>query len=321
MLGIIIPAYKRQDCLREALDSLTLQTVKDFEVIVVDDHSPEPLEYCVNEYRNKLNITYFYAEENGGPGAARQIGLNYCYEKEHTYVMFLDSDDLYFPHAVERLLYEIEKTGSDFVSAAIWQENGPHTGAKIESTNQTWLHGKIYRAAYLKENNITFPPIRTNEDVTFNLTAMECTGKKGYLDEPLYLFRLQGNSLTKNPNAPMNMISSDYISSIYYVAKYMKDKFNGITEQILIDIYAVYNFYQVGRALNLITPEVFEHTRYLVHLPEFLNSLTNIDSLNKYIAIANQYSIYEDKIFYFNQTFIDWLAELGVEFKNEDSNN
>lgn len=119
----------------------------------------------------------------------------------------------------------------------------------------------------------------------------------------------------------MNMISSDYISSIYYVAKYMKDKFNGITEQILIDIYAVYNFYQVGRALNLITPEVFEHTRYLVHLPEFLNSLTNIDSLNKYIAIANQYSIYEDKIFYFNQTFIDWLAELGVEFKNEDSNN
>jgi glycosyltransferase involved in cell wall biosynthesis len=321
MLGIIIPAYKRQDCLREALDSLTLQTVKDFEVIVVDDHSPGPLEYCVNEYRNKLNITYFYAEENGGPGAARQIGLNYCYEKNFTYVMFLDSDDLLFPHAVERLLYEIENTQNDFISAAIWQENGPHTGAKIDPTNQTWLHGKIYRISYLRENNIEFPPIRTNEDVTFNLIAMECSSKRGYLDEPLYLFRLQKDSLTKQPNAPMGMVSSDYISSIYYVAKYMKEKFGTITEQILIDIYAVYNFYQVGKALNLITPEVFEHTKYLVLLPEFLSSLTNVDSLNKYIGLANHYSIYEDKIFYFNQTFIGWLSEFGVEFKNENSSN
>ena len=119
----------------------------------------------------------------------------------------------------------------------------------------------------------------------------------------------------------MNMISSDYISSIYYVAKYMKEKYGTITEQILIDIYAIYNFYQVGKALGLITPEVIEHTKYLIYLPEFLESLTNIDSLTRYIAIANQYSIYENKIFYFNQTFIDWLIEFGVEFKNEDSNN
>ena len=321
MLGIVIPAYKRQDCLREALDSLTLQTVKDFEVIVVDDHSPEPLEYCVNEYRNKLNITYFYAEKNGGPGAARQIGLNYCYEKNFTYVMFLDSDDLYFPHTVERLLYEIEKTGSDFVSAAIWQEVGPHSGAKIESSNQTWLHGKIYRISYLQENEIVFPPIKTNEDVTFNLTVMECSSKKGYLDEPLYLFRLQKNSLTKQPNAPMGMISSDYISSIYYVAKYMKERFGTITEQILIDIYAIYNFYQVGKAFDLITPEVIEHTKYLIYLPEFLSSLTDVESLGKYVGIANQYAIHENKIFYFNQTFIDWLGEFGVEFKNENSSN
>ena len=199
MIGIIIPAYKREDCLREALDSLTLQTEKDFEVILVDDHSPDPLEHVIKDYEKKLNITYFYAEENGGPGAARQIGLNYCYEKGHTYVMFLDSDDLYFPHAVERLLYEIETNQCDFISAAIWQENGPHTGAKIEPSNQTWLHGKIYRTAYLKENNIVFPPIRTNEDVAFNLTAMECANKKGYLDEPLYLFRFQNNSLPKIP--------------------------------------------------------------------------------------------------------------------------
>ena len=321
MLGIVIPAYKRQDCLREALDSLTLQTVKDFEVIVVDDHSPEPLEYCVNEYRNKLNITYFYAEKNGGPGAARQIGLNYCYEKNFTYVMFLDSDDLYFPHTVERLLYEIEKTGSDFVSAAIWQEVGPHSGAKIESSNQTWLHGKIYRISYLQENEIVFPPIKTNEDVTFNLTVMECSSKKGYLDEPLYLFRLQKNSLTKQPNAPMGMISSDYISSIYYVAKYMKERFGTIPEQILIDIYAIYNFYQVGKAFDLITPEVIEHTKYLIYLPEFLSSLTDVESLGKYVGIANQYAIHENKIFYFNQTFIDWLGEFGVEFKNENSSN
>ena len=82
MLGIVIPAYEREDCLRGALDSLITQMRKDFTVFVIDDHSPKPLEAVVNEYKDKLNIVYIYAEENGGPGAARQLGLNKCYETD-----------------------------------------------------------------------------------------------------------------------------------------------------------------------------------------------------------------------------------------------
>ena len=81
MLGIVIPAYKRKDCLRQALQSLCYQTYRKFFFILVDDHSPEPLKDVVEEFDNRLHIIYRYAEENGGPGVARQIGLNLCYEK------------------------------------------------------------------------------------------------------------------------------------------------------------------------------------------------------------------------------------------------
>ena len=64
MLGIVIPAYKRKECLREALQSLVLQTYKKFFVIVVDDHSPEPLEPVAKEFEDTLHIKYIYLPEN-----------------------------------------------------------------------------------------------------------------------------------------------------------------------------------------------------------------------------------------------------------------
>ena len=78
MLGVVIPAYRRTDCLREALNSLVAQTYTRFFVIVVDDHSEIPLWSVVEPFEEKLHIRYVYADRNGGPGAARQIGLDLC---------------------------------------------------------------------------------------------------------------------------------------------------------------------------------------------------------------------------------------------------
>lgn len=322
MLGIVIPAYKREDCLREALDSLIGQTKKDFTVIVVDDHSPKPLKKVVKEYSKKLNIIYKYAEVNGGPGAARQIGLETCYEQNLEYVMFLDSDDLLFPHAVERLMHEIVNTGCDFISSMIWQDHGNHIGAKIASNNQTWLHGKIFRLSYLKEKEIIFPPLRANEDVAFNLIAMECAEKKGYLDEILYLFRYQQNSLTKGAEKSVTITSTDYIAAIYYVATYMRKHINGITRQILINTFALYNFYQTAKNKNIITPEVKKQIKYLANQPEFLAVLATPQTMKEFSHLLNQFGVEDGKVIFYKQTFIDWLSEVGSwEDIDEDSNN
>lgn len=310
MLGIVIPAYKREDCLRQALQSLVGQTYKEFMVIVVDDHSPEPLLEVVKEFSDKLNIYYYYCEVNGGPGVARQIGLNTCYANECEYVMFLDSDDLLYPHAVQRLLQEISLTECDVISSQIWQETENGTGAIIQSSNETWMHGKIYRTKYLQDNNISFPNMRTNEDMAFNLIALQGANKKGFLDEPLYLFRCEQNSITRSANASFSVVSVDYITSLYYTALFLREKLGEVTNQIIIDIFACYNYYQVGLCLGLITEEIKAQTSYLVNLPEFVAVTQDDAGLDKLTSVVNQFFVFRERIFYFKQTFKDWLEEM-----------
>lgn len=88
--SIIVPVYNRPQELRELLDSLVVQTCKDFEVIVVEDGSQERSEQIVVGYEDSLDIKYFY-KENSGPGLSRNYGAE---RSEGEYVIFLDSDCL-----------------------------------------------------------------------------------------------------------------------------------------------------------------------------------------------------------------------------------
>ena len=88
MYSIIIPVYNRPDEVDELLESLTTQTVKDFEVIIVEDGSQKPCKDVCDKYADKLNIHYFL-KENGGPGPARNYGVE---KAQGDYVLILDSD-------------------------------------------------------------------------------------------------------------------------------------------------------------------------------------------------------------------------------------
>ena len=318
MLGIVIPAYKRKDCLREALQSLCYQTCKQFSVIVVDDHSPEPLKEVVEEFDNKLHIIYKYAEVNGGPGAARQIGLNICYEKDFDLVMFLDSDDMLFPHTVERLTKEINRSMSDVAASKIWNDYGNGGGRELSADNKTFLHGKIFRVSYLKSNNITFPPLRTNEDLSFNLMAIENTQKVQLVQEVLYLFRYEKSSITRSTTEKNLYVHSfDYITANYYAAKFL-EVHNHMTYQIAANALATYNYYQLGLNLGLNpSEELKEQIRYLLKLPLTQEVLNEPQKIVQTLQSIKNFTVIGNNIYYYKQTFYDWLKE----FTDESSNN
>lgn len=103
--SIIIAVYKREDELTELLESLTNQSDSDFEVIVVDDGSPESLESIVDEFKSKLNILYFH-KENSGPAKSRNFGME---RASGNYFIFLDSDTIApknYIHTVRKELTE-----------------------------------------------------------------------------------------------------------------------------------------------------------------------------------------------------------------------
>ena len=86
--SVIIPVYNRPDEVDELLESLTHQTVKDFEVVVVEDGSTVPCKEVVEKYMSTLDIQYL-TKKNGGPGPARNYGVEHS---KGEYVLILDSD-------------------------------------------------------------------------------------------------------------------------------------------------------------------------------------------------------------------------------------
>ena len=95
--SIIIPVYNRPEEIDELLQSLTRQTYKNFEVIIVEDGSKIKADTIVNKYQNQLKIRYFY-KENSGPGQSRNYGME---KANGNYFIILDSDVIVPPAYVK----------------------------------------------------------------------------------------------------------------------------------------------------------------------------------------------------------------------------
>lgn len=86
--SVIIPVYNRPDEVDELLGSLAVQTFRDFEVIIVEDGSSVPCEGLVGDYRDRMDIHYYY-KPNSGPGQTRNYGAE---RSRGEYLLILDSD-------------------------------------------------------------------------------------------------------------------------------------------------------------------------------------------------------------------------------------
>lgn len=200
MVNIIIPTYKARDILPKALDSLVAQTKKMFIVTIIQDCDGEDYSDIIQEYdRRGLHIQLLSTSVNGGPGVARQVGIDN--NKMCDYLMFLDSDDMLLPNAVETLYTEAKKNRVDVLSSDFIAErkHEPNMCLKADRTPVTWTHGKIYSANYLQSKNIRFrDDLRLNEDSYFNLVALNCTENKKIIPECTYLWCDNKNSLTRD---------------------------------------------------------------------------------------------------------------------------
>lgn len=109
--SIIIPCYKVEQYLHQCVDSVLVQTFEDYEVILVDDGSPDGCPAICDEYAIKDNRVKVIHKENGGLSDARNAGLDVA---KGEYVMFLDSDDWWDDkNALRKLANCFEKTDAD----------------------------------------------------------------------------------------------------------------------------------------------------------------------------------------------------------------
>ena len=197
-LNIIIPVYHSKKTLPDVLTSLTLQTYKDFFITIVVDGDDEDYSDIINEFTLRgLKIFCITLDKNVGPGLARQAAMDA--DKSSDFFMLCDSDDLVLPQAVESLLRGIQSKELDIVTSSFLRhQKDQNLMQDVSNTAITWCAGKIYRAEYLRKNNIRFHPIlRLNEDSYFNVVAWNSTAKRGQLHELTVIMMDNPDSLTR----------------------------------------------------------------------------------------------------------------------------
>ena len=105
-LSIIIPVYRTQNTLQRCLESILCQSFTDYEIILVDDGSPDNCPYLCDEYTQKDARIKVIHKENGGLSDARNIGIQ---QAQGEYITFIDSDDTIKNGTLSALLKELEK--------------------------------------------------------------------------------------------------------------------------------------------------------------------------------------------------------------------
>ena len=109
VISVIVPVYKVERYLKRCVDSILDQTFRDFELILVDDGSPDQCGEICEKYAKKDKRIIVLHRENGGLSAARNTGLDWIFANSNSiYVTFIDSDDWVHPQYLEILLSVIE---------------------------------------------------------------------------------------------------------------------------------------------------------------------------------------------------------------------
>lgn len=257
-LSIIIPAYNAKDTITKTLESIAIQVLEyDFEVLIVNDASDYSYEEEINRFSNFFDVRELILNDNVGPGVARKKGLE---NTNSEYIVFIDSDDyLYSSYSLAILLDNIVYYGSDIlISSFVYERDNE---IRIKNNDIVWLHGKIYRRKFLKDNNITFNDTRANEDNGFNRLILLLGAKRTFIDEITYVYQENSNSITRKDNREYRLTGLEWFT--YNIKWAMDNSFDRVSEKKGIYLLALstlssmycyyldlYNEYDVNKILK-----------------------------------------------------------------------
>ncbi len=145
LFSVIVPIYNIEKYIRRCIDSVLLQSFTDFELILVDDGSPDMCGAICDEYSEKDIRIKVIHKENGGLVSARQAGIKAA---SGEYIFHLDGDDAILPDALESAYKIICDTGADIVSFSYKCSINGKTGDTIEDV----VDEGLYKKAEIKQH-------------------------------------------------------------------------------------------------------------------------------------------------------------------------
>lgn len=213
LISVIVPVYNVEKYLPACLDSLLAQTYPDFELLCINDGSPDGSQAILEQYAQKDSRVRVFCKENGGVSAARNFGLE---QARGTYISFMDADDLVVPQYLERLLEEIKRKDAELMVCGFRSVSDPkmeqaqkepvEKEEPLRCTLDTYQYGGrgscsqcihvLYRRELLEALRFR-EDLYIGEDTLFFLQAFLRAGWFVYLPEKLYLYRVREDSSYK----------------------------------------------------------------------------------------------------------------------------
>lgn len=215
LISIIIPAYRTEHYVRDAVDSALKQKNVNLEIILVDDGSPDACPQIFDDYAAKHENVRVCHQENKGLGMARNTGL---LEARGDYVFFLDSDDrLDGPEAISILARKAVEKDADIVVGnyrkfrddQMLDVNVHHlkegeyartADFRFEGFYRyghlAYNWGKLYRRAFLIDNELFCGAYPFTQDKAHNILCYAVGAKYAFVDESVYLYRMNEESVT-----------------------------------------------------------------------------------------------------------------------------
>ncbi|MHB8139501.1 MAG: glycosyltransferase family 2 protein [Smithellaceae bacterium] len=146
VFSVIIPTFNRSKKLHRALESLSNQSIRDFEVLVCDDGSTDDTREIVASFKNKLNLTYFHEENWGGPARPRNNGIRAAQGK---WICFLDADDWWYPEKLAHVQRRTPDADVIYHDGDIYSPLGKKLLVKMRSRS---LHPPVFIEMMTKGN-------------------------------------------------------------------------------------------------------------------------------------------------------------------------
>ena len=248
-ISVIIPVYNSEDFLEECLDSLIQQTLKEIEIICVDDGSIDSSLEILKSYQKKDERIKVIEQKNESAGVARNRGLK---DAKGDYVVFLDSDDFFKSDFLEKVYDQFQKTDADIILYGGKRFNTntrefldtPHyfrrdylPGKEVFSRNDIpekiftittpapWT--KSYKRSFIVDNELQFQNLKNSNDAFFVLMSLALANKISYIDEDFIYYRIgQKNNLQSlKTKKPLNFFKA-------YMAVYNALNEKGIYEEV-----------------------------------------------------------------------------------------
>lgn len=208
-VSVIVPVYNVAKYLRQCMDSLVGQTLREIEIICVDDGSTDGSGAILDEYAGRDPRVKVVHQANAGAGPARNAGLAVATGE---YLFFCDPDDWCGRRMLERMQTRASRRRADVLIAAVYEcdsetgnvtgvrragrwPNGAFDGARVGaqlfrlSRHTVW--DKLFRRAFVLENGISFQDVRRFNDMLFCDLALACAQRISTVRYPGYRHRME----------------------------------------------------------------------------------------------------------------------------------